>query len=222
MASLGTIIYKYFMPAIFMFTLVYWVVAILIGWLIAWKITDFKWFLLWMFCALVLYMVIVWLFPPGYAKEGMELKVGEPTDSTWPAKYKEAFRIRDSMTFSNGGGDFQIIPVDEVELGILHKTLPLKAGHSMVNGDTIPGWGPDIRDLKDTIPEDREIFICLTLTQLAALIREGEEEPQNGIVEVMEKLSRMDRKLDSLMKRKGLELFVDTTQTIILDHNVEN
>jgi hypothetical protein len=107
------------MPAIFMFTLVYWVVAIAIGVLIAWKITGMKWFLLWMVCALVLYTVIVWLFPPGYAKnpDGMELKVPGPEDSTW---------LKDTSKYN----------YDTI------RKFSLQAGFSTQNGDTVPGWGP--------------------------------------------------------------------------------
>src|SRR6186997_216395 len=102
------------MSPIIVWSLLYWVLALGIGLIICWKVTDFKWFLYWVFMCIILYIAWMFLFPPRKTWNDEEL-------------INSKYNYADTRTFKNGGGTF----------------TPLKAGYSSVNGDTVPGWGFD-------------------------------------------------------------------------------
>lgn len=109
------------MPPIVFWSLLYWAIMLGIGILIAVKVTKFKWFLWWIVACIILYGVWMWLFPPPKTWNDEEI-INTTT------KYN--FTSSDTVTWVNGGGDYD--------------TIPLKAGYSLSNGDTVPGWGPDL------------------------------------------------------------------------------
>ena len=125
------------MPPIVVWSLLYWALMLGIGILIAWKVTKFKWFLWWIIACIILYGVWMYFFPPKKSWNDEEI-IGTTACTICPdtAKYNYA----DTMIWTDGGGQYDLISVDTVSSGII---APLKMGHSFINGDTVPGWGFD-------------------------------------------------------------------------------